>query len=80
MQPHLNLRRISAVFYKRRFFMANIEKIAKSMMHEISDGKVALHESFTAYLRNQEIIIAQNKHIIDTLEAINQKLPESTAQ
>ncbi len=60
--------------------MASIEKIAKSMMHEISDGKVALHESFAAYLRNQEVIIAQNKHVIDTLESINQKLTPPTAE
>lgn len=60
--------------------MANIEKIAKNVMHDVADGKVILQESLTAYLRNQEIIIAQNKHMIDTLESINQKINEPTAE
>jgi hypothetical protein len=76
MQPQLQLRKLSAVFHKRRFMMANIEKIAKNMMHDVADGKAILQESLTAYLRNQQIIIAQNKHIIDTLECINQKINE----
>ncbi|WP_199883810.1 hypothetical protein [Anaerosinus massiliensis] len=56
--------------------MASIEKIGKNIMHEIADGKVSLQEAFRIYQRNQDIIIAQNKHIIDTLEAINQKIRE----
>lgn len=62
------------VFDIRRFFMPNVDKVVKNVMHEISDGKTALREAVRATLRNQEIIIAQNKHVIGLLEQINAKL------
>lgn len=54
--------------------MPNMDKVVKNVMHEISDGKTALREAVHATLRNQEVIIAQNKHIIGVLEQINAKL------
>lgn len=54
--------------------MPNVDKVVKNVMHEISDGKTALREAVRATLRNQEIIIAQNKHVIGLLEQINCKL------
>lgn len=54
--------------------MPNVDKIVKNVMHEISDGKVAVRETMDTALRNQDIIIAQNKRLIDLLEQINSKI------
>lgn len=54
--------------------MPNVDKIVKNVMHEISDGKAAVRETMTSALRNQEVIIVQNRQIIDLLEKINGKL------
>lgn len=54
--------------------MASIEKMAKSLMHELADGKTALAEKSEALLRNQEIIIVQNRNIIQLLENIDKKI------
>lgn len=65
---------LSSAFDIRRFFMPNVDKIVKNVMHEISDGKSAVRETMSAALRNQEIVIAQNKRLIDLLEQISAKL------
>lgn len=58
----------------RRFFMPNVDKIVKTVMHEISEGKTAVREIMFSSLKNQEIIIAQNKCITNLLAEINDKL------
>lgn len=58
----------------RRFFMPNIDKVVKTVMHEISDGKAAIRETMFSALKNQEIIIAQNKCITNLLAEISDKL------
>jgi len=50
----------------RRFFMPNIDKLVKNLFAEIADGKEIMKNA----VRNQEIIIAQNKQLIDALEQI----------
>lgn len=64
--------------------MPNVDKIVKNVMHEISDGKVAVRETMNAALRNQEIIIAQNKRVVNLLEqicsSISQKRDADTAE
>lgn len=62
----------------RRFFMPNIDKVVKNVMHEISDGKAAVRETMFSALKNQEIIIAQNKCITNLLAQINDKLAAFT--
>lgn len=57
-----------------RFFMPNIEKMAKSLGHEFSGAREELRSGMSASLRNQEIVIAQNKKIIELLEGIHRTL------
>lgn len=65
-----------SAFDIRRLFMPNVDKIVKNVMHELSDGKIAVRETMNSALRNQEIMIAQNKRIIDLLEDLNANLPD----
>lgn len=58
----------------RRFFMPNIDKVVKTVMHEVAEGKVAVRETMCSVLKNQEIVIAQNKCITNLLAEINNKL------
>lgn len=62
----------------RRFFMPNVDKVIKNVMHEIADGKAAVRETMTSALKNQEIIIAQNKRMTNLLAEINDKLAALT--
>lgn len=66
----------SSAFDIRRFFMPNVDKIVKNVMHELSDGKIAVRETMNSALRNQEIMIAQNKRVIDLLEKLNANFPD----
>ena len=54
--------------------MPNIEKMAKSLAHELGDTREEMNVKMGSALKNQEIIIAQNKKLIELLGCINQKL------
>ncbi len=57
-----------------RFFMPNVEKMAKSLAHELSDTREELNVKAACALKNQEVIIAQNQKIIELLGCINSKM------
>lgn len=66
------LRNIVDTLTLRRFFMPNIDKIVKALLHEMTESR----EVMKSGIRNQELIIQQNQQIIDTLAKIHEAVKE----